>query len=87
MNGVGTRTSRDVDEFIDPKVALSRRARADRIRLVGIANVERRAVAFRIDSDGRNAHFAAGTDDAHRDLAAVGDEDLLHSKRGLLYFV
>ena len=35
------------------------------------------AVDVGIDGDGGDAHFAAGGDDAHRDLSPVGDQNLL----------
>jgi hypothetical protein len=33
---------------------------------------------------GRHAHFAGRADDAQRDLAAVGDQDLLEHRRARL---
>jgi len=41
------------------------------------------AVGGRMDGDGLDAHLAAGAVDTERDLAAVGDEDLVeHRHRG-----
>jgi hypothetical protein len=34
-------------------------------------------VGHRVDGHGLDAHLLAGADDAHSDLAAVGDEDLV----------
>ena len=45
--------------------------------LVGEAHVQRVAVGLGVDRDRADPHLVAGADDAHRDLAAVGDEDLL----------
>ena len=39
------------------------------------------ASAVGVDGDGADAQLAAGADDAERDLAAVGDEDLLEHRR------
>ena len=50
--------------------------------LVGEAHVQRPAVRLREDGDRPDPHLAAGADDAHRDLAAVGDEHLLERARG-----
>ena len=61
---------------IDAQVALGRRARPEVIRLVGQADVQGVAVAVRIDGDDAQPHLAAGADDAHGNLAAIGDEDL-----------
>jgi len=44
----------------------------------GVAHVERGAVALRVDRNRRRPHLAARTDDAHGDLAAIGDQNLLH---------
>jgi hypothetical protein len=39
--------------------------------------VERVLVGFGVHRDGLDAELAARIDDAHRDLAAVGDQDFL----------
>jgi hypothetical protein len=39
--------------------------------------VERPDVRVAVDGDGLDAQLAAGAHDAHRDLAAVGDEQAL----------
>src|SRR5262249_15418355 len=49
-------------------------------RLVGHEHVERLAVRLRVHGDGGDAELAAGPDDTHRDLAAVGDEDFLEGR-------
>jgi hypothetical protein len=36
-----------------------------------------------VDGDGRHAHLARRAHDAQRDLAAVGDQDLLEHRPGL----
>jgi hypothetical protein len=43
--------------------------------------VEGGGVGLRVDGDGRDGHLAARADDPHRDLAAVGDENLLKHKK------
>ena len=79
MNRVGARATCGVDQAIYAEIAVAWRARPDRVRLVGIPYVQRGAIAFGIDRDGRNVHFAARADNAHGDLAAIGDQDLLHA--------
>src|SRR5207249_1210842 len=50
---------------------------ADAMRLVGLLHVDGSGVALRVDRDGPDSELPAGADDAHGDLAAVGDEDSL----------
>ncbi len=78
MNGVGARAARRVDNAIDSQVAVLWRARPDGIRLVGVPHVQGRAVTLGIDGHRRQVHFPARANDAHGDLAAVGDQDLVH---------
>src|SRR5207237_1772096 len=53
------------------------RVGADEVRLVGLLDVDGGGVALRVDYDGPDPELPAGADDAHGDLAAVGDEDSL----------
>jgi hypothetical protein len=39
------------------------------------------AVGIRIDRGRANAHLGAGTNDVHRDLTAIGDQDLTKHDR------
>ena len=50
-------------------------------RLVGHEHVQRLAIGLRVHRHRRDAELAAGPDDTHRDLAAVGDEDLPERRR------
>src|SRR5436309_3233024 len=50
---------------------------ADAVRLVGLLHVDGGGVALRVDRDGPDPELPARADDAHGDLAAVGDEDSL----------
>ena len=59
------------------QIALGRRRRADAHALVGHAHPHARGVRLRVHGHGGHAHLAAGADHAQRDLAAVGDEDLV----------
>ncbi len=51
--------------------------RADANGFVGEAHVQAVAVGLRIHGDGLDPEILAGADDAHGDLAAIGDEDFL----------
>ena len=44
------------------------------------AHVQRLGVGLGVDGHGRDAQLAAGADDAHGDLAPVGDEDLVEHR-------
>src|SRR5262249_57210229 len=61
---------------VDGEIALARRGRADRVRLVGQQDVERLAIGLGEHGDRRDPLLAAGADHPHGDLAPVGDEDL-----------
>ena len=60
---------------VEIAVGASRRADAD--VFVGKPHVQRVLVGFRVDRDGLDPELAAGEDHPQRDLAAVGDQDLL----------
>ena len=62
------------------QVALDRRRRPDADGLVGEGHVPRLGVGLGVHGDGRDAELAAGADDAHGDLAPVGDEDLVEHR-------
>ena len=64
------------DDPIDDEIRLRRRRRADFNRLVGQEGVLRVAVGFGVHGHGLDPQFAAGADDPHGDLTAVGDQDL-----------
>ena len=63
------------------EVAVARRRRADADGLVGEQHVLQVAVGRRVHGDGLDAEFAAGAEDAQRDLAAIGDDDLVEHRR------
>jgi len=77
MNRLGAGDLAGRDDRGEVQVALPRRRRADAHGLVGHADVHRVGVGGRMDGDGPDAHLAAGADHPQRDLAAVGDEDLV----------
>ncbi len=70
-DGGGRQDGRDVE------VAVLGRRRADADALVGQAHMHRLGIGGGVHGDGRDAQLAAGALDAQRDLAAVGDQDLL----------
>src|SRR5215475_10299533 len=78
MHAVGARLPRGIDQTIDTEIALAGCIAADVHGTVGKPDVPRAPVAVRIHRDGLDPHVAAGADHAHRDLAAVRDENPLH---------
>ena len=52
------------------------RIRADVVGFIGLLDVQGMAVRVGIDGHGGDAGLGTGADDAHGDLAAVGDQDL-----------
>ena len=77
MDGLGPALADGVEDGVGVQVALGRRLAAQRVGLVGQADVQGVAVEVGEDGDGADAQLAAGPDDPHRDLAAVRDQDLL----------
>ena len=80
VDGVGPRRARGAEQPVDREVGLPRLGGTDRDRLVGLADVPRGPVGLRVDGHGRNPEDAAGADDPHRDLPAVGDQDLAEQR-------
>ena len=80
MNRPGSRLFRGLDDAIADEVAFRRGRRADVNRLIRFANVRRSRVRVAVHCHGPNAQLATCTDDAHCDLAAVGDENLVERR-------
>jgi hypothetical protein len=76
VNRVAPRSLRRGDDLVDPEVALRRGRRADAVRLVRHAHVERRAIGVGVNGHGRDSHLVQRPRDAKRYLTAVGDEHL-----------
>ena len=71
---------RDVEDLLDVQVVLGRRAVAEVVGLAGARDVRRVAVELGVDGDARDAQLLQRAHDADRDLAAVGDQDLLEHR-------
>ena len=84
MNRVGVGDFGGGDQRLGLQVALGRRRRADADGFVGELDVQRLAVGGGTDGDGFDAEFAAGADDAQRDLAPVGNEDFIKHQAALV---
>ncbi len=80
MHGVGTAVADRIEDRLGVQIALRGGLPAERVRLVGESHVERVAVELRVHGDGSDAELASGPDDTDRDLASVGDQDLLQHR-------
>jgi hypothetical protein len=76
-DGVGVCDLRRRDDVGHVEVGVGGRRRADADRFVGEPHVHRIGVRCRMDRDRLDPHFVAGAVDPERDLAAIGDQDLL----------
>ena len=77
MDGVGVDDLGGRDDVGHVEVGISRRRRADADRFVGQADMHGVAVGGRVDRHCLDAHFVTGAVNPERDLAAVGDQQLL----------
>ena len=82
VDGIDVGNFSGADDRRDVEVAAGALGGADADGLIGKANVERVAIRFRVDSDGADTEFLARADDAERDLAPIGDENLLEHLSG-----
>ena len=80
MDRVGAGDLAGGEQARNVEIALRRRRRADADALVGEAHVHGVGVGGRMHGDGRDAELLAGALDAQRDLAAVGDQDLVEHR-------
>ncbi len=76
VDGVGADLARQLDDRLGAQVALGRGGGADRMGLVGQHHRQAAAVGLRVDHRAADPQLAQGAQDAHRDLAPVGDQDL-----------
>ncbi len=77
MDGVRARDLARGQDFMDVEVAVARWRRPDANAFVGKAHMHRLAVRRRVDGDGRDAQFLAGSKNPKRNLAAVRNEYLV----------
>src|SRR5689334_6098913 len=75
MDGFGTGGEGRLDEAVRSQIAVPCRSLPQPHRCVGGDDVRSLDVSVRIDGNDLDAQVTAGSDDAERDLAAVGDED------------
>ncbi len=83
MDGFRAANFGDTQNLADVEVRLGRSGRSDVVGLVGLTHVQRSAIDIGVDRDRADAHLAAGTNHAHGNFAAIGDQDFFeHSWDG-----
>ncbi len=75
MDRVGSMLLRGFENAILAQIAFGRRRGSDMLGFIGHANVQRAAVGIRKDRDAADVHLAQRANDAHGDLATIGDQD------------
>jgi len=84
VDGVGADRERQVEDGVAFEVALARRRGADAVGLVGEQHRQAGAVGVGVDHGAAGADLAQGPQHPHRDLAAVGHQDLTEGSEGRL---
>ncbi len=77
MDRVGAGDLAGGEDLRDVEIAVAGRRRADADALVGEAHMHGVGVGGRMDRDRGDAELLAGAENAERDLAAIGDQDLV----------
>src|ERR1051325_6242249 len=77
VDRLGADVACELDDLLELQVRVFRRGAPDVVRLIRIADVDRGPVRVRVHGGSPDAELAAGTHDSDRDLAAVGDENLV----------
>ena len=80
MDRLGAGDPRRGQDGRDVEIAVAGWWRTDADALIGQAHMHRLGVRGGVHRDRVDAEFAAGPLDAERDLAAIGDEDLLEHR-------
>src|SRR5262245_14372295 len=75
MNCLSATFARDFDYPIDAQITLRRRGGTDRIGVIGVPDMERLAIGVGVYRNRLDIEFAAGADNTHRNLTAIGDQD------------
>jgi hypothetical protein len=82
VDRVGTGVLGRRDDPVAAQVAFRRRRAADVDCLIRGPDVRRCGVGVAVDGNGGDTQLATGANDAHRDLAAIGDQDLAKHRHG-----
>ena len=77
MDGIGAGDDGRLDDLLTQKIALGRRCRPQKNRLIRLAHMRRVGIGFGIDGDRADTHSLGGAHDAAGNLAAIGDQERL----------
>ena len=84
VDRIGAGNFRGADDGRHVQVAVGAARRADAHVLIGKPHVQGILVGLRVDGDRLDTELAAGDDDPHRNLAAVGNQNFLKHRSVLL---
>ena len=76
MNRLGARCHRRGNNVLSIQITFRRCRAADAKALVRQGHMQALCIRRRIYRHGLNAHFLAGADDANRDFATIGNQNL-----------
>ncbi len=74
VHAVGARRLGDRNQFVDTQITFGGRRRANVMRFVTEAHMQRAGIGLRIDGDGAQSEALGRAGDAAGDLAAVSDQ-------------
>ena len=77
MHRIRPGAPRSVNQLVNPQIRLGRRCWPNAKSGVGQSDVHGPGVGLGIHGHRADSHFTTRADDAHGDLAAVGDEQLV----------
>ncbi len=83
MDGVGSAAARGFENLGNVEIGLGCLRRTEVLTKVRLAHMESTTVHIGIHRDRLDAHLATGTNDANRDLTAVGDQNSFEHKKAL----
>jgi hypothetical protein len=83
VNRLDTRATGGREQRFLVQVALGRGAGPNAVGLVGRTDVQRVTVGIRVDRDGADPELPQRAEEANRNLAAVGYENLRKERQGL----
>jgi hypothetical protein len=76
MNGIGADSESQIHDLSPIEESLHR-TRSDEVGFIGFFDVNAGRIGFGINSGGCDIQLAAGADDSHGDLTAIGHQDFL----------
>src|SRR5260370_11389598 len=77
MKAIDSGALGSIENLGDVQIRFGSGRGTDRIGFVGVPYVKCPTIYFGVDCDRGNAHLMAGSDDAHRNLATVSNENFL----------